>query len=225
MDDTFVIQKEEDKQNFLNHINSVDPTIKFKVENTREDGAIPFLDTQVKPEADNTLSFTVYRKAPPWISICSGTATTTCWQSIVLLILLPTGLEQCAVSQNFTKKLTTSGRHSATANIPDGPWTRWKEEVRQLTRERDNSASNQATDGVGSTTETKTIGHIAIPYTQGLCENLKKMWGKYGIYTDFKGNKAIKNVLVAQGTRTPWGRTVEQSTGSSVWSLHVMKNI
>ena len=62
MDDTFVIQKEVNKQNFLQHINSVDPAIQFAVENNKEDGAIPFLDTTVKPEVDGSLSITVYRK-------------------------------------------------------------------------------------------------------------------------------------------------------------------
>ena len=51
MDDTFVIQKEENKQNFLQHIKSVD----------KENGAIS-LDTIVKPETDGKLSITVYRK-------------------------------------------------------------------------------------------------------------------------------------------------------------------
>ena len=62
MDDTFVIQKEENKQNFLQHINSVDLAIPFRVENTKEDDAIHFLDTIVKPENDGKLSITVYRK-------------------------------------------------------------------------------------------------------------------------------------------------------------------
>ena len=62
VDATFVIQKEKHKQNFLEHINSVDLAIKFTVEDTKADGAIPLLDTTVKPEADNTLSITVYRK-------------------------------------------------------------------------------------------------------------------------------------------------------------------
>ena len=61
VDDTFVIQWEEHKQVFLEHINTVDPAIKFTVESNSQDGAIPFLDTIVNPEADNTLSFTVYR--------------------------------------------------------------------------------------------------------------------------------------------------------------------
>ena len=60
--DTCVIHKEIHKQEFLQHINSVDPAILFIVETNKENGAIPFLDTIVKPEADRTLSITVYRK-------------------------------------------------------------------------------------------------------------------------------------------------------------------
>ena len=61
MDDTFVLQKEVNKQDFLQHINCVDPAIQFTVENNKEDGAIPFMDTIVKPEVDGSLSVTVYR--------------------------------------------------------------------------------------------------------------------------------------------------------------------
>ena len=62
MDDTFVIQQEEHKQHFLEHINSIDLAIKFTVEENKENSAIPFLDTIVKPEAVSILSITVYRK-------------------------------------------------------------------------------------------------------------------------------------------------------------------
>ena len=57
-----VIQKEDHKQNFLEHINSVDLAIKFTVEDNKEDGVVPFLDTIVKPEADGELSITVHWK-------------------------------------------------------------------------------------------------------------------------------------------------------------------
>ena len=43
VDDRFVIQKEMHKQDFPQHINSVDPAIQFTVENNMEDGAIPLL--------------------------------------------------------------------------------------------------------------------------------------------------------------------------------------
>ena len=61
VDDTLVIQKEVHKQNFLEHINSVDPAKMFTVEDSEEDGAIPFLDIIVKPVADGRLSIAVYR--------------------------------------------------------------------------------------------------------------------------------------------------------------------
>ena len=57
-------------------------------------GALLFLDTLVKPEANYTLSITVHRKPSTQISICSGTVTTTYQQSIVLFIPLPTGQKQ-----------------------------------------------------------------------------------------------------------------------------------
>ena len=62
VDDAFVIHKEIHKQDFLQHIKSVDPAIQFTVETKKEDGTMPFLDTIVKLEAAGTLSITVYRK-------------------------------------------------------------------------------------------------------------------------------------------------------------------
>ena len=62
MDDTWVIQQQSHKQAFLDHINSIDPAIKFTVEGTQGNGAIPFLDTLVTPLADSSLSITVYHK-------------------------------------------------------------------------------------------------------------------------------------------------------------------
>ena len=62
MDDTWVIQQQANKQRFLDHINNIDPAIMFTVEGNQENGAIPFLDTLVKPEADNFLCIKVYHK-------------------------------------------------------------------------------------------------------------------------------------------------------------------
>ena len=61
VDDTWIIQQVH-KQAFLDHINNIDPTIKFTVEGTQENWAIPFLDTLITPQADNFLSITVYHK-------------------------------------------------------------------------------------------------------------------------------------------------------------------
>ena len=62
VDDTWVIQKQAHRQAFLDHINSIDPAIKFTVEGTQGNMAIPFLDTLATSLADNSLSFKVYQK-------------------------------------------------------------------------------------------------------------------------------------------------------------------
>ena len=62
MDDTWIIQQQASKQEFLDHINNVDPAIKFTVKGSQGNGAIPFLDALVTPMADNLLSISVYQK-------------------------------------------------------------------------------------------------------------------------------------------------------------------
>ena len=44
-------------------MNNIDPAIKFTVEDNQQNSAIPFPDTLVKPEQDNSLSITAYRKS------------------------------------------------------------------------------------------------------------------------------------------------------------------
>ena len=74
VDDTFVLQHQTHKEEFLQHINTVDPSIQFTVEEAKEDGSISFLDTLIRPEADQTFTIGVYRKPthtdlyPPWDS-------------------------------------------------------------------------------------------------------------------------------------------------------------
>ena len=42
VDDTCVIIKEAHKQEFLEHINSIDPHIQFTSEDSKDDGSMPF---------------------------------------------------------------------------------------------------------------------------------------------------------------------------------------
>ena len=65
MDDAWVGQREENKQSFLQHINSVDLAIKFIVENNKEDGAIPFLDTIVNNQKLMVSYLSLYIESPP----------------------------------------------------------------------------------------------------------------------------------------------------------------
>ena len=81
-----------------------------------------------------------------------------------------------------------------------------------------NRSTGQVTDGgttsaQSATNEVKNKGHIVIPYTQGLCESIKKICGRYCIQTHFKGGRTIKNLLVSPKDKDPM---VNQS-GAIYW--------
>ena len=55
VDDTFVVQKSH-KEEFFQHINEVDTSIKFIMEEAGPDGFIPFLNVLVTPKVDGTVT-------------------------------------------------------------------------------------------------------------------------------------------------------------------------
>ena len=212
VDDTFVIHKEvNNKQGFLQHINSVDPAIRCTVEDNKEDGSITFLDTIVKPEADGTLSITVYRKP-------NHTDQYLQWDSHQYL------------SAKFSIIHTLSHRASIVCTKPEllqkekdhlrKALTKCKYPKRALDKveKRLNRSTRQATDGgttgaQPATNEVKNKGHIVILYTQGLYESIKNICGRYGIQTHFKGGRTIKSLLVSPKDNGPM---VNQS-GAIYW--------
>ena len=205
MDNTFVIHKEIHKQDFLQHISSVDPAIQFTVETNKEDGTIPFLDTIVKPEADGTLSITVYRKPThtdqylQWdshhhlsakfsvIHTLSHRAQTVCSNPELLhkeKVPLRNALTQCKYPKWALDKVE-SRLNKPSREVPDG-------------------ANNQGTAGAQPfTNEVKTKGHTVIPYTQGLCESITKICGRYGIQTHLQGSNTIRNLWVSLKDKDP----------------------
>ena len=71
-----------------------------------------------------------------------------------------------------------------------------------------NKSTRQATDrgttgAQPATNEATNKGHIVIPYTQGLCESIKKICGRYGIQTHSKGGRTIKSLLVSPKDKDP----------------------
>ena len=60
VEDTFMIKHQLQKEEFLKHINSVDPSIQFTVNETRSDGYMPFPDTIVTTREYGTFTTGVY---------------------------------------------------------------------------------------------------------------------------------------------------------------------
>ena len=201
MDDPFVIHKEANKQSFLQHINSVDPAIRFTVEDNKEDGSIPFLDTIVKPQVDGSLSITVYRKP-------THTDQYLQWDShhhlsakfSVIQTLSHRASTVCSNPELLQKEKDHLRKALTKCNYPK--WALEKGEKRL------NKSARQVNDGGNNTAqsanhEVQSKGHIVIPYTQSLCESIRKICGRYGIQTHFKGGRTIKHLLVSPKDKDP----------------------
>ena len=121
--DTFVIQQESQKQLFLNHINSIVPAIKFTVEGNQENGAIPFLDTLVKPEADNSLFISAYRKPTHTEQYVQWDSHHNLAAKYSAIGTLTHRAKQFALDwSSLIKKFNTSGRLYLGANALNGLW-------------------------------------------------------------------------------------------------------
>ena len=165
----YVIQKEVNKQDFLQHIKSVDPAIQFTVENKKEDGAIPFLDTIVKPEVDGNLSITVYRK-PTHRDQCLQ------WDNhhhlsakfSVIHTITHRGQTVCSNPELLCKEMDHLRKALTQCKYPKWALDKVEKRLNRPSREVTDGANNQGATGTQATTnEVKTKGHIVIPYTQG----------------------------------------------------------
>ena len=198
VDDTFVIQKEVNKQDFPQHINNVDPAIQFTVENNKEDGAIPFLDTIVKPEADGSLSITAYRKPTHIDQYLQWDSHHLSAKFSVIKTLTQRVKTVCSNAELLHKEMDHLRMAFIQCKYPKWALDKVEKRLTRTSREVIDGANNQGTTGTQPTTnEVKTKGHIVMPYTQGLCKSIKKICGWYGIQTHFKGGNTIKNLLVS----------------------------
>ena len=110
-------------------------------------------------------------------------------------------------------------------NYPKWALEKVEKILTRSTREVNDGANSQGTTGAQSpTNEVKTKGHVVIPYTQGLCKSIKKICGRYGIQTHFRGNSTIKTHWYPPITNIQWSTKVGAYTGSSAMTLPVMMN-
>ena len=223
MDDTWVIQKQAYKQELLEHHNKVDPAIKFTVEENKDNGAIPFLDTLVTPLADNSLSFKVYQKPThtdqylQWDNHHSLSSKYS-----VIVALTHRAKVVCTDPESLQGELKHLRSALGKCNYPPGAIKRVQQKVLQNNLEDtsnnnptnnnntstnnngSNSINNQDSNPIINIQRNKTtIGQIVIPYTKGISKSIKQACDKYGIQVHFKGNQTIKQILMKPKDKDP----------------------
>ena len=186
VDDTFVIQEEQYKNEFFHHIKSLDNNIKFTAETTKADGYMPFLDTLVTSQSDGNLATTVYRKPTHTNQYLSGTGTIPYPKKYSIISSLLHRAKHICTNQHLLEEGQTHiQRVLSMCKYPTWAINRMK--LKTSTPKTNNNSNS------------KTIcrGYITIPYNEGLSESLKNIWKRYGIPVHFKSGKTIKEELMA----------------------------
>ena len=156
------------------------------------------MDTIVKPEADGKLSTTVYRKPTHSDQYLQWDSHHHLSAKFSVIHTLSIRAQTVCSSPELLHKEKTHLRNALTqCKYPKWPLDKVERRLIKPSSEASDGANNQGTTGAQpAIKEVKTKGHIDIPYTQGLCESIKKICGRYGIQIYFKGSNTIRNLLV-----------------------------
>ena len=179
-------KKSSTKKSFFQHINSIDPNIKFTAETTKADGSMPFLDTLVISQSDGSLATTAYRKpthTKQYLQWNSHHAITNKYS--IISSLLHRAKHICCNQQLLEEEQSHIQRALSMCKYPD--WAINRTKLKMSTPKSNNNKSSRT---IGR-------GYITVSYSEGLSESVKNICKKYGIQVHFKSGKSIKDEQVA----------------------------
>ena len=190
VDDTFVIMKKCHREEFLQHLNSVDKNIQFTAEEPGPEGALPFLDILIKPVQEGRLHTTMYRKP-------THTDQYLHWDS-----LHPVSSKYSVVGTLHHRAKTICSDHQLlkeedhlTKALMKCNYPRW---ALNRVRIKMNSTAHKNKNKAGPTQQNNTPRpHITVPYYWRLSESIKQRCKNYGVQVYFRGGTTIKNLLMA----------------------------
>ena len=193
MDDTFTIIKKDHKDTFLDHINSIEPSINFTSEDTKEDGSISFLDILIIPNENGKLNTTVYRKP-------THTDMYLHWNShhnipskySVIGTLYHRANTICSTTQYLHNEEKHLNQALKKCKCPTWAINRARMKIKATASHKNNRRTGNSNTAQSSTPKI----NITVPYHQGLSESIKRTCKKYGIQVHCKGGHTIKNLLM-----------------------------
>ena len=191
VDDTFVIMKKCHREEFLQHLNSVDKNIQFTAEEPGPERALPFLDILIKPDQEGRLHTTVYRKP-------THTDQYLHWDSLhpVSSKYSVVGtLHHRAKTICSDQQLLKEEEEHLTKALMKCKYPRW---ALNRVRIKMNSTAHKNKNKARPTQQNNTPRpHITVPYCRGLSESIKQRYKNYGVQVYFRGGTTIKNLLMA----------------------------
>ena len=192
VDDTFVISKAEHSQDLLHHINNQDPHIQFTVEPTQQ-GSLPFLDTLVTIQPDNTFSTSVYRKPTHtdqylhWDSNHHITA-----KQSVFNTLAHRAKTVSSTQENLDKELLHIKTALHHCQFPAWALNQWQHKFNHPNQTPVSSTTNTNNNPTNNNNYKTTI---VFPYIPQTADKFKKLCKRRGIQVHFKGTNTLRTAL------------------------------
>ena len=194
VDDTFVINRTEHSQALLQHINSQDPHIQFTVEPTQQ-GSLPFLDTLVTIQQDNTFSTSVYRKPNHTDQYLQwdGNHHITTKQS-VFDTLAHRAKVVSSTQDQLDKELQLHIKSALQqCQFPDWALNQWHQKF--INPNQPNNKNNPNNNNPQDSNNNKKNFTIVVTYMPGTGEKFRKMCKRKGIQVHFKGTNTLRTML------------------------------
>ena len=186
VDDTCVILDSASKEEFFNHINSLDPHIQFTSDDAKPDGSIPFLDTIVMPQSDGYLKTTVYRNP-------THTDMYLHWDNYhhlsAIFSVINTLRHRAKTVCSNSQLLQEDHMNHALRRCKYPLWA-----LNRVNINQNKKRNNKRTNNNNNTNTNKP--YIVVPYIKDLEESCKNMCRKHGVEVYFRGGSTIKDLLV-----------------------------
>ena len=186
VDDVLTIVKKATHDSLLNHLNSIDPNIKFTKEPPNDQGAIPFLDTFPRPSGNEIIT-SIYRKPTHmdrYLDFNSNHPKSA--KCTVLRALSDRTKNVCSSPKLLAEEMDQLGKVFKYNNYP-----KW-----MIDQKGRNPSSEGKLIDPETGLEVKKSIFISAPYFPGLSEFFKQLFKYTPMQLCFKGQNTIKLMLM-----------------------------
>ena len=193
VDDTHTKLKKQYAEDFTNHLNSIDPDIKFTTEG-EEDRTLAFLDTLTVIQEDGTLKVKIYRKPTHTDQYLNFQSNHPLQHKLGVIQTLHHRADS-VITDLTDKEEEKSHINSA---LEKCGYPKWSFDKVSKRKELANAKKGNSKDNNGKVSK----GQVVLPYVKGTSEALRRIFNSYGVRACFKPTQTLRQLLVSPKDKT-----------------------
>ena len=188
VDDSHSTHKEQNVQEFTDHLNSQDPDIQFTVEYPDGDNRLAFLDSHPQVLEDGSIKLKVYRKPTHTDQYLSFSSNHPIEHKLGVIRTLYNRAETI---------VTTSEDRAAELDHVDKALTQCGYPKWALKKFRDKLSTVPPTEQPAAPEKPRFCGKVQIPFIPGLSDKLKRVFLEHNVQLTHKPFNKLRGLLVA----------------------------